>query len=155
MLGPNGAGKTTLIKCLSGLIIPDKGEIFINGKLTDPNDRNYLKDISVVLEGARNLYWRASVKSNFYYFGALKGIGRSEINTNIEKIDELFGIKHLLTRRVNTLSLGQKQKVAILCNILLNPRLLILDEPSNGLDINKRKLLLYFNLLKCKVILQY
>ncbi|MBU3156454.1 ABC transporter ATP-binding protein [Clostridium estertheticum] len=149
LLGPNGAGKTTLIKALTGLVIPDNGEIYIDDKKINTEKINYLKDIAVVLEGARNLYWRISVKSNFYYFGALKGISRKQIDSNIKKYNELFNINDLLNRRVNTLSLGQKQKVAIIANILLTPKILVLDEPSNGLDIEAKEMLLnLLNIIK-------
>ncbi len=142
LLGPNGAGKTTLIKCLSGLIIPDSGAIYIDNLKINSKNPKYLKDIGIVLEGARNLYWRLSVKSNFYYFGALKGINKKQIDINIKKYNEFFSINDLLNRKVNTLSLGQKQRVAILANILLEPKILILDEPSNGLDIEAKDELL-------------
>ncbi|MGV8984520.1 ABC transporter ATP-binding protein [Clostridium sp.] len=149
LLGPNGAGKTTLIKSLTGLVIPDNGEIYIDDEKINTEKNNYLKDIAVVLEGARNLYWRISVKSNFYYFGALKGISKKQIDANIKKYNDIFDINNLLNRRVNTLSLGQKQKVAILANILLTPKILILDEPSNGLDIEAKEILLsLLNIIK-------
>ncbi|MBU3143760.1 ABC transporter ATP-binding protein [Clostridium sp. CF012] len=149
LLGPNGAGKTTLIKCLAGLVIPDNGEIYINDEKINIKNNNYLKDIALCLEGARNLYWRISVKSNFYYFGALKGISKKQIDADIKKYNELFDINDLLNRRVNTLSLGQKQKVSILANILLTPKILVLDEPSNGLDIEAKEMLLrLLNIIK-------
>jgi len=124
LIGENGAGKTTLIKCLSGLIIPDSGAIYIDNLKINSKNPKYLKDIGIVLEGARNLYWRLSVKSNFYYFGALKGINKKQIDINIKKYNEFFSINDLLNRKVNTLSLGQKQRVAILANILLEPKIL-------------------------------
>lgn len=138
LLGPNGAGKTTLIKCLAGLLGYDNGNIIINN-LDIKNGKNpYKNQIEIVLDGARNIYWRAKVISNFYYFGALKGKSRKEINKNIEKYEDKFKIKHLLNKRVCDLSLGQKQKVAILTSILTEPKILILDEPSNGLDIEAK-----------------
>jgi ABC-2 type transport system ATP-binding protein len=139
LLGPNGAGKTTLIKCLTGLIIPDSGDIFIDDKKISYNKNFHMKDIAVVLEGARNLYWRVTVKSNFYYFGALKGINKSVIDERLKKYGYIFEIDELINLKVNTLSLGQKQKVAILSCILMEPKILILDEPSNGLDIESKQ----------------
>lgn len=142
LLGPNGAGKTTLIKCLTGLILPDSGEIYIQDENILLTKNMYMKDVAVVLEGARNLYWRATVRSNFHYFAALKGKKAIEVNENIDKYSKLFGIDEILNRQVNTLSLGQKQKVAIVSSILLEPRILILDEPSNGLDIDSKDMLI-------------
>lgn len=138
LLGPNGAGKTTLIKCISGLVVYDSGEIVINNLKIENSKNLYKKQIEIVLDGARNIYWRAKVISNFYYFGALKGKSRKMINESIEKYDDKFKIKHLLNKRVCDLSLGQKQKVSILTSILIEPKVLILDEPSNGLDIEAK-----------------
>lgn len=147
LLGPNGAGKTTLIKCLAGLIIFDSGSIYINDVKIHKGKNPYNNKTEIILDGARNIYWRVKVKSNFYYFGALKGKSRKEINESINKYDEKFKIKHLLDRRVSDLSLGQKQKVAILSSILSQPKVLILDEPSNGLDIDAKNELIDLLLL--------
>lgn len=147
LLGPNGAGKTTLIKCLTGLIIFDDGNISINGLNVKGGKNPYKAETEIILDGARNIYWRAKVISNFYYFGALKGKSRKVINENIDKYDTKFKIKHLLNKRVCDLSLGQKQKVSILTSVLVEPKLLILDEPSNGLDIESKNDLINLLLL--------
>lgn len=138
LLGPNGAGKTTLIKCLAGLIIFDSGDIHINNVKIGKGKTPFNNSTEIILDGARNIYWQVKVKTNFYYFGALKGKSRKVIDENINKYDEKFKFKHLLNKRVSDLSLGQKQKVAILSSILLEPNVLILDEPSNGLDIDAK-----------------
>lgn len=138
LLGPNGAGKTTLIKCLTGLILFDSGSITINNQKVENGKNPYKSQTEIVLDGARNIYWKVKVISNFYYFGALKGKSRAMIDENIEKYDSKFKIKELLNKRVSELSLGQKQKVSILTSILVEPKILILDEPSNGLDIESK-----------------
>ena len=149
LLGPNGAGKTTLTKCLAGLIIFDNGSITIDELEIKNGNNPYKNETELILDGARNIYWRAKVISNFYYFGALKGKSRKIINENIDKYDEMFKIKDLLNKRVCDLSLGQKQKVSILTSILIEPKILILDEPSNGLDIEaKSDLVSLLNLIK-------
>lgn len=149
LLGPNGAGKTTLIKCLTGLVVFDSGDIIINNLKVVDGKNPYKKETEIILDGARNIYWRAKVISNFYYFGALKGKSRKIINENIEKYEDKFKIKHLLKKRVCELSLGQKQKVSILTSILIEPKILILDEPSNGLDIEaKNDLINLLNTIK-------
>ncbi|UZQ83382.1 ABC transporter ATP-binding protein [Thermoanaerobacter sp. RKWS2] len=142
LLGPNGAGKTTLLKIICGLTIPDSGEVIIsNIKIEDKTRLKIMEKIGVVLEGNRNLYWAISVLDNYYYFGSIKGKTMGEIKKNIEKYADILKTKQLLTRKVSTLSMGQKQRVAITASLLHEPELLILDEPSNGLDIESRILL--------------
>ncbi|WP_341853116.1 ATP-binding cassette domain-containing protein [Thermoanaerobacter siderophilus] len=97
--------------------------------------------IGVVLEGNKNLYWAISVLDNYYYFGSIKGKTMGELKKNIEKYADVLKTKELLTRKVNTLSMGQKERVTITASLLHEPELLILDEPSNGLDIESRILL--------------
>jgi len=140
LLGPNGSGKTTLIKIISGLLIPDEGTVEISGiSLNNSTEKSIMSKIGVVLEGARNLHWRVTVKDNFYYFGSLKGLNKKDINCSIEKFSSTLDIKHLLNRQVKSLSLGEKQKVAIAACLLHNPEIIILDEPSNGLDIESKE----------------
>lgn len=143
LLGPNGAGKTTLIKILNKLILPDSGEIKFDGTNINKLQRfKYMSEINVVLEGSRNLYWRVSTKDNFYYLGALKGKKKSEIKENISKYIDVLKIQNLIHRKVGTLSLGEKQRVAITNAFLTEPSIIFLDEPSNGLDIDSKSYLI-------------
>lgn len=132
LLGPNGSGKTTLLKIICGLIYPDKGEIL--GLNFNSNRLDY-REISVVLEGARNLPWRLKVKDNFRYFGILKGLSTKEIKQNTDYYVDKFKLNEVIDRPVYSLSLGQKQVVSLICALITNPTLILLDEPSNGLDI--------------------
>ncbi|AEM77939.1 ABC transporter ATP-binding protein [Thermoanaerobacter wiegelii] len=142
LLGPNGAGKTTLLKIICGLTIPDSSEVIIsNIKMEDKTRLKIMEKIGVVLEGNKNLYWAISVLDNYYYFGSIKGKTMGEIKKNIEKYEDILKTKELLIRKVNTLSMGQKQRVAITASLLHELEPLILDEPSNGLDIESRILL--------------
>lgn len=139
ILGPNGAGKTTLIKCICSLINYDTGTIEVDGiKVSEKNKKRIMTKIAAVLEGPRNLYWRASVLSNYYYLGMLQGKSRKEIKKNIEEYNGLFNTNNFLKTTVKNLSLGQKQTVSILSALLIKPEILILDEPSNGLDIDSK-----------------
>ncbi|WP_026487394.1 ABC transporter ATP-binding protein [Caldanaerobius polysaccharolyticus] len=143
LLGPNGAGKTTLIKAISGLVNPDSGEIIINDiKLNEKTRRKIMGKLGVVLEGTRNLYWTLSVKDNYYYFASIKGKKNYEIEKNIEKYANVLKTRDFLNCKIKILSTGQKQRVAITAALLHEPELLILDEPSNGLDIESRNLLI-------------
>lgn len=151
LLGPNGAGKTTLIRCICGLLKPDCGKIEINNTLAKSNC-NSTSNIAVLLEGGRDLYWKATVKSNLYYFGALCNISHRDIDGELLKLKNLFNINELLNKIVETLSLGQKQKVSIISALTLNKKVLILDEPTNGLDISAREELVnLLNSLKGKI----
>lgn len=141
LLGPNGSGKTTLVKIICGLLIPDEGSVEVSGLTLDSStEKVIMSKIGVVLEGARNLYWRVTVKYNYYYFGSLKGLSKKDIKSNIEKYSTALNIDHLLNRQVKGLSLGEKQKVAIAAALLHNPEIIILDEPSNGLDIESKEM---------------
>lgn len=139
ILGPNGAGKTTLVKIISGLIMPDQGDVTIDQMIFNKVNRYVIMGkIGVVLEGARNLYWSLSVWDNYYYFGYLKGKTKKEIKAKREQLDDLMPTSAWKKRMVRSLSLGEKQRVAIMCALLHSPSLLILDEPSNGLAIESR-----------------
>ena len=133
-LGPNGAGKTTTIKILTGLITPDNGTVSINGK--DPSkDASSLRSIGAVLEGNRNLYWRLTPEENIEYFGVLKGLKRRDAIQNGKELLDRFGLSAKKKVAVQTLSRGMQQKVAIVVSLVHRPNLLLLDEPTLGLDV--------------------
>jgi ABC-2 type transport system ATP-binding protein len=124
-LGPNGAGKTTTIKMIAGLIQPDAGTVCVLGR--DPHtDPGALAQVGAVLEGNRNLYWRMTPLQNLEYFGARQ--------RGLELL-ETFGLQEKQDVAVQTLSRGMQQKVAIAVALLHQPALLLLDEPTLGLDV--------------------
>ncbi len=84
LLGPNGAGKTTTIKMILDLVTPDKGEIEILSMKMPKYKKDSMREIGVILEGSRNLYWNMSLRENVYYFANLKGKGVKEIKENME-----------------------------------------------------------------------
>ncbi len=133
-LGPNGAGKTTTIKMIAGLIQPDAGSVRILGR--DPQaDPSALAQVGAVLEGNRNLYWRLTPLQNLEYFGVLRGLPpRTARQRGIELL-ETFGLLEKRDVAVQTLSRGMQQKVAIAVALLHQPALLLLDEPTLGLDV--------------------
>lgn len=133
-LGPNGAGKTTTIKLIAGLIQPDAGTVCILGR--DPHtDPGALAQVGAVLEGNRNLYWRLTPLQNLEYFGVLRGLSPRTARQRGLELLETFGLWEKRDVAVQTLSRGMQQKVAIAVALLHQPALLLLDEPTLGLDV--------------------
>jgi ABC-2 type transport system ATP-binding protein len=133
-LGPNGAGKTTTIKMIAGLIRPDAGRVQIAG--VDPHrNPQALRLVGAVLEGNRNLYWRLTPEENLDYFGVLKGLSHREARRRGRELLERFDLLSKRRTTVQTLSRGMQQKLAIAVALVHQPKLLLLDEPTLGLDV--------------------
>ncbi|MEN9203954.1 MAG: ABC transporter ATP-binding protein [Thermostichus sp. DG_1_6_bins_120] len=133
-LGPNGAGKTTTIKLIAGLIRPDAGTVRIVGR--DPHrEPQVLAQVGAVLEGNRNLYWRLTPLQNLEYFGVLRGLKAKTARQRGLELLETFGLMEKREVAVQTLSRGMQQKLAIATALIHRPALLLLDEPTLGLDV--------------------
>lgn len=133
-LGPNGAGKTTTIKMIAGLIRPDAGSVRIAG--LDPQaSPEALRMVGAVLEGNRNLYWRLTPEENLEYFGVLKGMSAVNARQQAAALLERFGLQDKRRTMVQKLSRGMQQKVALAAALIHRPKLLLLDEPTLGLDV--------------------
>ncbi len=133
-LGPNGAGKTTTIKMIAGLVRPDAGWVKIAG--ADPHEQpQALRGVGAVLEGNRNLYWRLTPLENLDYFGVLRQVPRRLVRQRGERLLAEFGLLDKRDVPVQKLSRGMQQKIAIAVALIHEPRLLLLDEPTLGLDV--------------------
>lgn len=133
-LGPNGAGKTTTIKMIAGLVRPDRGTVAIAGE--DPHRHaKALRNIGAVLEGNRNLYWRLTPEENLEYFGVLRQMPRKQAHRRGLELLAQFGLEDKRDTPVQKLSRGMQQKLAIAVALIHNPDLLLLDEPTLGLDV--------------------
>lgn len=135
LLGPNGAGKTTTIKMICGLLKMDEGKILVKGLDNDKHRLKALNHISAVLEGNRNLYWRLTVKENLEYFAGNRGKSRKEVQGQIKHLLQLFRLEDKENELVNRLSRGMQQKLAIAVAMLAGTEIILLDEPTLGLDV--------------------
>lgn len=134
LLGPNGAGKTTALRIIAGILDPDQGSIEINGK-TITNDSSDIKKEIGFLSSGTQLYPLFNPLEIFSFFGAIYGMSKIEIKNRSEELIEKLDLKNLLKIQIQAMSTGQKQRINIARTLLHNPSILILDEPTNGLDI--------------------
>ncbi|WP_226023550.1 ABC transporter ATP-binding protein [Halomicrobium salinisoli] len=135
LLGPNGAGKTTTIKSILGLLLPDAGEVRIEGVDVYERPRRAYERVDAMFEGARNDYWRLTVRENLRYFAAIRG---REPDAVADRHDELLDRLDLADRAdtpVRDLSRGMKQKVSLASVLAGDVSVAFLDEPTLGLDV--------------------
>jgi len=136
LLGVNGAGKTTLLKMICGLLVPTRGEVFINGQSLQQHRTTVLGQIGAVLEGSRNALWSLTVKQNLTYFGHLKNTHGKPLRDRGDELLNFFQLDKKKNEVVKNLSKGMKQKLAIILAFISDPELILLDEPTLGLDIH-------------------
>jgi sodium transport system ATP-binding protein len=134
LLGPNGAGKTTTLRMLYTLMQPDAGRVLVDGvdPAAQPGD---VRRRLGVLPDARGLYKRLTARENVEYFGRLHGIAEAGIAARIDRLVAALGMQDFIDRRVEGFSQGQRTKTAIARALVHDPRNVLLDEPTNGLDV--------------------
>lgn len=137
-LGVNGAGKSTTISIMCGMLKKDKGSILIDNKDIEKDYKNIIKDIGVVFQNSL-LDGVLSVKDNLMCRASLYGIYGNKAKERINELATLLDFKKLLNRTVNKLSGGQRRKIDVARALLNDPKILILDEPTTGLDPQTRK----------------
>ncbi|MBO5102556.1 MAG: ABC transporter ATP-binding protein [Clostridia bacterium] len=131
-IGPNGAGKSTLIRIMSGLTPPTSGDVFICGRSIQTEFQKAIANVGVVMENCE-LYHYMTGRQNLQYFtGLIKGVTKQDIENAIN----IVGLTNRINDKVKTYSYGMRQRLGLAQALLHKPKLLILDEPTNGLDVN-------------------
>ncbi len=135
ILGPNGSGKTTTLKSILGLITFDGGGITVNGFDILKDRRKILEATGAVLEGARNTYWYLSPRENLAYFAGIRGLGGKKVAERTNYLLETLELADVADKELRQFSAGMKQKCALACAFVHDPEILLLDEPTLGLDV--------------------
>lgn len=140
-LGPNGAGKTTTIKMMCDIISPTQGSVTLNGYSVKDQRHKALAQIGAVLEGTRNIYWQLNAVQNLTYFGRLKGARSKALAEHAEYLLRALDVWDKKNLPVSALSRGSQQKVAIACALITDPPIILLDEPTLGLDVKATRVI--------------
>ena len=135
LIGTNGAGKTTTMRMIATTLRPSVGDIKVCGFDTVKQDEQVRKNIGILFGGDTGLYDRLTARENIRYFGELNGMDNDEIEQQIERLSQAFGLQDYLDRRCGNFSRGMKQKTSFARAIIHNPQVMLFDEPTSGLDI--------------------
>jgi ABC-2 type transport system ATP-binding protein len=141
LLGPNGAGKTTLIKSILGMVLPDEGTVRLNGIDVRERPRAAYAQVDAMLEGARNDYWRLTVRENLRYFSTVAGVDPDAVANQHQRLLEQLELTDKADTAVRDLSRGMKQKVSLASVLAGGASIVFLDEPTLGLDVESSRTL--------------
>ena len=134
LLGPNGAGKTTTLRMLYTLMSPERGRVLVDGVDVASDPERVRRNLGV-LPDARGVYKRLTARENIRYFGELHGLSAAQIEQRTAKLAAALQMEDFLDRATEGFSQGQRTKTAIARALIHNPKNVILDEPTNGLDV--------------------
>ena len=138
LIGPNGAGKTTTVKMITGLIAPTSGRIWVLGKDVAADPVQAKKELGYIPDDPF-VYDYLTGREFLQLTGDLFGLRRQETNTRIKKLLKLFNLESVIDGRFTDYSRGNKQKTIIIANVLHQPKVLVIDEPVLGLDVQSQK----------------
>jgi ABC-2 type transport system ATP-binding protein len=138
-LGPNGAGKTTTLKMLSGLLYPTNGQTRVLGYEPFRRERDFLRQITLVMGNRNQLVWDIPVLDSFERNRAIYRIDRAQYREIIDELTDLLDLGELLDKPVRNLSLGERMKCEVATALLHRPQILFLDEPTIGLDVTMQR----------------
>jgi len=134
VMGPNGSGKTTLLRILAGLILPNAGRAEIGSVDVAHGGGALRRDVAMILGDERSFHWTLSGRENLHFFAALHGLSWAEARRRIDILLDRLGLTEAADRRFSAYSRGMKQRLAVARGLLGSARVLLLDEPTLGLD---------------------
>lgn len=134
LLGPNGAGKTTSLRMLYGLSKPDSGSLMVDGINVPEHTLKAQQRMGVLPDGG-SLYTRLTARENIAYFGRLQGMKSAEIKRSISNFVDMLDMHSIIDRKTGGFSQGERMKVSLARALVHNPDYILLDEPTNGLDV--------------------
>ncbi|OEK09618.1 ABC transporter ATP-binding protein [Flavivirga aquatica] len=143
LLGPNGAGKTTLISLLCSLIKPTSGSFVING-LTYKKNKNQLKQLIGIVPQEYALYPTLTAFENLMYFGSMYGLKGNKLKIKIKAALQTLGLSQFSNKKINTFSGGMKRRINLIASILHDPKVLFLDEPTVGVDVQSKNVIINY-----------
>ncbi len=138
-IGSNGAGKTTVLKTLSGILYPTSGEVNVLGYQPWKRKNEFLKQISIVMGQKNQLWWDLPAQDTFYLNQRLYSIPNKDFMNRLDYLVEKLEVEEKINIQVRKLSLGERMKMELIAALLHNPRVLLLDEPTIGLDVKSQK----------------
>lgn len=141
LLGPNGSGKTTLMKMLTGILTPTYGEAKVRQHVPWQREKEFLKDITLVMGQRSQLWWDLPAYDTFQFFEAIFDIHHDIFLQRVEKLSTMLDVKDLLKIPVRKLSLGQRMRCELIASLIHEPKILFLDEPTIGLDVVSQKII--------------
>lgn len=143
LIGPNGAGKTTLLSILFGLIKPTSGSFYI-GNLDYANNKKNIKAMVGVVPQEYALYPELTAYENLLFFGSMYGLKGNELKEKINKYLKYLEIDYAANKLIHTFSGGMKRRINLIAGVLHNPKILFLDEPTVGVDVHSKQLIINF-----------
>ncbi|MDX1772863.1 ABC-2 type transport system ATP-binding protein [Oceanihabitans sediminis] len=143
LLGPNGAGKTTLISILCSLVKPTSGTFSING-LNYQQNKNELKQLIGIVPQEYALYPTLTAFENLKYFGSMYGLHGKTLKNRINQYLEILGLSQFANKKIDTFSGGMKRRINLIASILHEPKVLFLDEPTVGVDVQSKNVIIEF-----------
>lgn len=140
LLGENGAGKTTTLRMLATMLKPTGGSAEVNGYDLDKEPDKVRGEIGILFGGEIGIYDRLTARENIRYFAELNNMEKTQINKRINELAEMLDMTEYIDKRVGKFSRGMKQKVSIARAIVHNPRVMLFDEPTTGLDVTSARI---------------